>query len=56
MTLDEIRKNKPDGATGYYIHGDIVLYYFKSTNGHHQIKGNIIEFAVSDGDLIKPLY
>lgn len=57
MTLDEIRKNKPDGATHYSdeVEGKII-YLFKSSYGFRQIKDNIINFYETGLEDIKPLY
>lgn len=57
MTIEEIRKNAPKGATHYSdsIEG-IILYFFESSYGFRQIKGNIINFYDSGVEYIKPLY
>ena len=57
MTIEEIRKNKPIGATAYAQLESSTIYLFKSNHGYRQIKGNLISFY--DGgiplDQIKPL-
>ena len=56
MTLEEIRKNKPDGATGYAEFNERTYYFIMSSFGWRQVKGNIINFHNSGIDhLIKPL-
>lgn len=56
MNIDEIKEGKPDGATHYAIYQEMVFYFFKSSFGYRQIKGNIIQFDDANMDnLIKPL-
>ena len=57
MTIEEIRKNKPEGATAYAQLESNTVYLFKSNHGYRQIKGNLISFYDSGIplDQIKPL-
>lgn len=57
MTIEEIRKNKPKGATAYADIKGIIIYLFKSNYGYRQIKDNIISFYDSGipSNQIKPL-
>ena len=56
MTDQEIRENKPDGATHYCEHEGCIFYFFKSNYGFRQIKNNIIQFDDANMDeYIKPL-
>ena len=57
MTIEEIRKNRPIGATAYAQLESSTIYLFKSNHGYRQIKGNLISFYDSGIplDQIKPL-
>ena len=57
MNIEEIRKNKPEGATAYAQLESNTVYLFKSNHGYRQIKGNLISFYDSGIplDQIKPL-
>ena len=57
MTIEEIRKNKPNGATAYADIMGIIVYLFNSNYGYRQVKGNIISFYDSGIplDQVKPL-
>ena len=55
MNIEEIRKNKPLGATHYAEYEGKLFYFFKSSYGFRQIKGNIIQFDDANLDEIKPL-
>ena len=56
MNIDEIKQNRPSGATHYAVYQEMVFYFFKSSFGYRQIKGNIIQFDDANMDsLIKPL-
>ena len=51
MTIEEVRKNKPIGATAYAQLESSTIYLFKSNHGYRQIKGNLISFYDSGIDL-----
>lgn len=56
MTLDQIKKNAPSGATHYSDEVDgKIIYLFKSSYGFRQIKDNIINFYETGLEDIKPL-
>ena len=57
MTIEEIRKNAPDGSKFYANIEGVIIYLFKSSYGFRQIKGNVISFCDSGIPLewIKPL-
>ena len=57
MTIEEIRKNAPDGAKFYANIEGVIIYLFKSSYGFRQIKNNVISFCDSGIPLewIKPL-
>lgn len=56
MSVDEIKQNRPSGATHYAVYQEKAFYFFKSSFGFRQIKGNIIQFDDANMDsLIKPL-
>lgn len=47
MNIEEVRKNKPEGATHYFIYEGNANYFIKSKYGFRQVKGNIISFLDS---------
>lgn len=55
MNIEEIRKAAPKGATHYNSDHGVILYFFRSSQGFRQIKGNIINFYDSGIYEIKPL-
>lgn len=55
MSNSEIKDNTPIGATHWAEYKGKIFYFFKSSYGFRQIKGNIIQFDDANLDGIKPL-
>lgn len=55
MTIEEIRKNAPEGATHYAKHEAATFYFFESSYGFRQIKGNLIQFDDANLEQYIPL-
>lgn len=56
MDIEEIRKNKPRGATHYAEYNENILYFMNTKYGFRMLKDNLIQFDDSHVDhLVKPL-
>ena len=56
MNIDEIKKNKPQGATHYADYDGKILYFMNTKYGFRMLKGNLIQFDDSHIDhIVKPL-
>ena len=56
MTLEEIRKNAPEGATHYgYDYDDLIYFYARSWGYHYCVSNNLVDEYEAHLFNIKPL-
>lgn len=54
--IEEIKKNRPQGATHYAEYDGRILYFMRTKHGFRMLKDNMIQFDGSNIDhLVKPL-
>lgn len=59
MTIEEIRKNAPDGATHYKVYGLLVIYYSIKSHlvfRYKKSEKNWIRCSMCDSSNLKPLH